>query len=243
MILPVLAQLTEYDKRVLISLLSVIFIVFVLIGFIGSIIVRVMKFQGKKLDTLCNDVVVTRVVTDKKQFVRYARRKNWNTFLKEAYIPLLIFATAWLVYLFTCIFTNNFGYNVFDHEKEGFLTLFFLWNFDGCYGQFFGITLINKWPTELINTPHFSVQAIGSYIFVPLFLVGGLWYLYSVQCLMSRTLRIHKLAHSIYTKSLENYNVGEEQRKDISNLTSKVNHSAPQPKVEVIQKDDDNYNI
>ena len=239
----VLAQLTEYDKRVIISLLSVIFIVFVLIGFIGSLVVRVMKYQGKKLDTLCNDVVVTRVINDEKSFKKYARRKNWNTFLKESWIPLIIFSVSWLVLLITCLVRHNFNYNVFDHETTGFLTLFYLWNFDGCYSEFFGLTLISKWPTELINSPHFSAEALGSYIFVPLFLVGSIWYLIVVQRLMARTLRIQKLAHSIFTKSLENYNVGEEQRRDISNLASKVNAQNNQPKVEVISKDESNIDI
>ena len=56
-----LIKLTENDKRILIAACLVIILIFVLIGLIGSIIVRTMKWQGKKCDTLISDVVVNRI--------------------------------------------------------------------------------------------------------------------------------------------------------------------------------------
>ena len=55
-------KMTENDKRVLIALLFVIIIIFVLIGIIGSIMIRTMKWQGKKCDTLVSDVVTNHIV-------------------------------------------------------------------------------------------------------------------------------------------------------------------------------------
>lgn len=231
-------QLTETDKRVLMSLFLLIFLVFVLIGFIGSIIVRVIKWEGKKLDNMCNDVMVARVINDKKSFVKYAKRKNSQQFFKDAWIGLVIFSMAWLVLLLTCVFRNDFNYNIFDHHKTGFSTLFFLWDFSDCYGTFFGITILNKWPTTLINTPHFSVDAIGSYIFVPAFLTGAIWYLIAVQRFFARSLRIKKLSESIFKKTLDEFNLADEQKKDIQMMMNNQMNNPSQPNVEVIKKDD-----
>ena len=207
----VLVQLSENDKRVIIALLLIFVLIFVLIGFIGSIIVRVMKYQGRQIDTLCHDVVVTRVITNVKAFKKYARKKNWKTFYKESWIPLIILVVAFLSLLLTMMIKQDFKYNLFDHHKTGFTTILFLWDFSDCFQKFFGITLLAKWPTTLINKPHFEVEAIGSYIFVPTFLVGAIWYLITVQRLIARTIRIFKLADSVFTKSLETYNQAEAQ--------------------------------
>ena len=176
-----------------------------------------MKYQGKKIDTLCHDVVVTRVITNKKDFKRYARKKNWKTFYKEAWIPLLILIIAGLTLFLTMLIKKDWHYNLFDHHKTGITTLFFLWDFSGCYQKFFGITLLAKWPETLINKPHFEVDAIGSYIFVPSFLTGAIWYLIVVQRLIARTLRIGKLCDSVFSKSLENYNQNEAQMRMAQN--------------------------
>ncbi len=206
-----LIQLTENDKRILIAAILIFVLVFVLIGLIGSLIIRIMKHQGKQIDTLCHDVVVTRVITNKKDFKRYARKKNWKTFYKESWIPLIILLVSGLTLLLTMLIKQDFHYNLFDHHKTGITTLFFLWDFSDCYSKFFGITLLSKWPEKFINRPHFEVEALGSYIFIPTFLTGSIWYLITVQRLISRTLRIGKLSDSVFSKSLENYNQMEAQ--------------------------------
>ena len=209
-----LIALTENDKRVILALLLLLVLVFVLIGFIGTIIVRVMKHQGKKIETAVHDAVITRVIVDKKHFKQYAYKKNNQFFFQETWIALLLIAIAWLALLITCIIRKDWQYDLFDHQKEGFTTLFWLWDFSDCYGEFFGIRILNKWPTTLINSPHFSPDAIGYYIFVPFFLTGVIWYLIAVQRYIARLIKIHKLASSIYSKSLENYNQSEQQMKE-----------------------------
>ncbi|MBR0295392.1 MAG: hypothetical protein IJQ67_05780 [Bacilli bacterium] len=211
-----LFKLSESDKRFIIAILLLVVLVFVLIGFIGSIVVRVMKWQGKKIDTLCRDAVVARVVKNPKHFKRYAMKKNNATFFKESRVPLIILLVSGLTYLLSCIFLKMWPYNIFDYKDTGFTTLFYIWDFSDCYQEFFGVKLLSKWPTNAINTPHFSVNAIGSYIFVVTFLVGTIWYLIVVQRFIARLIRIIKLADSIYSKSLENYNMADaelEERK------------------------------
>ena len=126
-------------------------------------------------------------------------KKNIKVFFLEARIPFLILLVAWFTYLLYCLFTAKWGYNPLN-RTDGFGTLFFelsSWPRE----KFFGINLISGWP-EVITKPHFEVTAIFSYLFVPANLVGGLWFLYCTQAYIARSLRIGKIARSIYRKKL-----------------------------------------
>ncbi len=204
----VLIQLTENDKRIIIALLLAVIIIFVLIGLAGMGIQRLMKWQGKKMDTLVHDAVITRVVADKKHLRRYGRKKNWNLFFKQAWPPLLVLIIAFLFLVIWCSVRKDFNYNLFDHNKTGFSTILYLWRFGEpqYYTKVFGVTVLAEWPA-LLNEPHFEVDAIGSYIFVPLFLIGAIWYLVAVLAFISRRIRLYKLCTSIFEKSLEGFNV------------------------------------
>ena len=218
-----LIKLSESDKRIIIALLLLVVLVFVVAGFIGSIIYRIMKWQGKKIDTMCRDVVITRTITDAKHFKKYAAKKNNRAFFKESRIPLLILVVAGLTYLISCLVLRAWPYDIFDYQKTGFTTLFYIWDFSDCYQEFFGVRLLSKWPTNTINTPHFSVEALGSYIFVVTFLVGIIWYLLTIQRFIARILRINRLADSIYSKSLENYNMADAEFEDMKNSQNMQN--------------------
>ena len=218
-----LIKLSESDKRIIVALLLLVVLVFVVAGFIGSIIYRLMKWQGKKIDTMCRDVVITRTITDAKHFKKYAAKKNNRAFFKESRIPLLILVVAGLTYLISCLVLRAWPYDIFDYQKTGFTTLFYIWDFSDCYQEFFGVRLLSKWPTNTINTPHFSVEALGSYIFVVTFLVGIIWYLLTIQRFIARILRIGRLADSIYSKSLENYNMADAEFEDMKNSQNMQN--------------------
>ena len=199
-----LIALSENDKRLIFALLIVLILVFVLIGYIGFLITRVMKWQGKKLDSLVADPVMTHVITTKRHFYRYARKKNWRLFFKQAAIGVLIMLTGATVLLIRNLVMKDFAYNVFDHHKTGFGTLLFVWDFSGCFKRD-GISLILNWPV-LINTPHFSVEAIVSYIFMTSMIVGGIWYLVALQSLVARTIRMYTVSTKVFEKSLEWFN-------------------------------------
>lgn len=199
-----LISLSENDKRLILALFLVLILVFVLIGYIGYLITRLMKWQGKKLDTLVADPVVTRVITDKKHFIRFARKKNWRLFLKQSYISVLILLTGSLVLLIRDLICKDFSYNVFEHKATGFDTILFVWDFSH-FIFFQNGTMVITWPV-LINQPHFEVNAIVSYIFVTCLIVGGVWYLIALMSLISRTIRMYKLATSAFEKTLEGFN-------------------------------------
>ena len=199
-----LISLSENDKRLIFALLIILILVFVLIGYIGFLITKVMKWQGKKLDSLVADPVVTHVITTKKHFFRYARKKNWRLFFKQSYIGILIMLTGGLTLLIRNAIMKDFAYNVFDHEVTGFGTLLFVWDFSKCI-QPQGAAILFNWPV-LINTPHFMVEAIVSYVFMTCMIVGGIWYLVALQSLIARTIRMFQLSTKVFEKSLDGFN-------------------------------------
>lgn len=212
MYLNAMIALTEKDKRVLLILFLLLIVIVAFLAVIGAIIVRVMKWQGRKLDDLCHDVVETNVIDNKKDFIRYARIKNWRTFFFQAWKPLVILVAASLILIIHNWATNDWSYNLLDYEKTGFNTLFFIWDYGDpdIYQKFFGITLISDWP-PIINYPHFSLEAWASYIFFFGMLVGGAWYLVAVQCVLARTIRMYERAYNMFRKSLDGYNKYESQ--------------------------------
>ncbi len=214
-----LISLSENDKRLLLALLLVLILVFVLIGYLGMLITRIMKWQGKKLDNAVSDVLRTRVVTEKKHFISYARKKNWRVFFKQAWIPIIIMITSALVLIIRDAIMHDFSYNPINKEN-GFSSLLFLWDFgnDEYYVRIFGIKVLSTWP-GLINSPHFVGEAWAAYIFVIGMLVGGLWFLWALQSLIARTIRMIKLSRSVFDKNLDNFNTNDD-------LTQRLNNPA-----------------
>ena len=199
--------LTDKDKRIILMLFLLLVVLIAFIAVLGAIITRVMRWQGKRMDDLTHDVVVTNVIDNKKAFLRYARTKNWYLFFKQAWIPLLIMVVAALTLIIRNTATNDWSYNLLDYEKTGFNTLFFIWDLKDpeIYHNFFGMNLICDWP-KIINYPHFSIEAWASYLFFFGMLVGGTWYLVSLQCVIARTIRMYQLSYDLYRKSLDGYN-------------------------------------
>ena len=199
----VLLSLSENDKRLIFAILLVLILVIVLIGYIGFLVTRVMKWQGKKIDTLVADPVVTRVITDKHHFIRYARKKNWRLFFKQSYLGIILMILGVVILIIRDAVYKDFSYNPFNKDT-GFGSLLFVWDFSVCFKRE-GISLVVNWP-QLVNTPHFVLEAWGGYLFVIFVVTGGIWYLISLQALIARTLRMYKLSTTAFEKTLEGFN-------------------------------------
>lgn len=199
----VLLSLSENDKRLIFAILLVLILVIVLIGYIGFLVTRVMKWQGKKIDTLVADPVVTRVITDKHHFIRYARKKNWRLFFKQSYIGIILMILGVVILIIRDAVYKDFSYNPFNKDT-GFGSLLFVWDFSVCFKRE-GISLVVNWP-QLVNTPHFVLKAWGGYLFVIFVVTGSIWYLISLQALIARTLRMYKLSTTAFEKTLEGFN-------------------------------------
>lgn len=221
----IFVSLSPTDKRVIFFLLLLIILLLVALAYLGYIIKRIMIHQGKKVDDITHDAVITRVVDNRAHFVKYASKKNWILFFKQSYIPLLIILFGTLVLIIRNAVTQDFSYDVFDYHKTGFSTILFLWDFSNPdnYAKVFFLTLLAKWP-DLLNTPHFEAEAWASYIFVPCVFVGGAWYLFSVQKALARTIRIHKLKKTLFAKDLGNVSLVNTVVSDTTNDDSNISN-------------------
>ena len=202
----ILVQLSENDKRIIIAICLVLILVFVLIGLLGSLIIRTMKWQAKKCDTLVSDVVINKIITEPKHLRRYARKKNGRYFLKQAWIPVLLMTIGAIVLVIhNCVF-KNWAYNPFNKD-DGFASLLFLWDFSDAdsYTTVFGLKVLAKWP-PLLNEPHFVMDGIYSYIAIPLLIVGAIWYMIAAQAYLARAIRAWRLSKQVFEKSLEGFN-------------------------------------
>lgn len=199
-----LIKLSENDKRVIIAIFLILILVFVLIGLIGSLIVRTMKWQGKKCDTLVSDVVTNRIITTPSQLRAYARKKNARYFIKQAWIPILLILTGVLIIIIRDAVKSDWSYNPFN-INDGFGTLLFICDFEHAqYATIFGITVLADWPPFI--TPHFEQAALVSYFAVPPLIIGACWYLVAAQAYLARTIRAYKLSKTVFEKSLEDFN-------------------------------------
>ena len=203
-----LIKLSENNLRLLIAFLLLLFLGFVIIGYIALLVVKFMKWQGKKIDNEVHDVLITRTVTKPKTFKAYAHKKNWNLFYKESAIAIIILMVGGLTLLIRNMVMKDFAYNPLNYEN-GFSSILWLWDFSDpdSYVQVFGITILAKWPPALNgHQPHFVLEAIPSYVFVVCMLVGGIWYLTATQAFFARLIRIYWLARHALDKNLDNFN-------------------------------------
>ncbi len=200
-----LIKLTENDKRVLIALCLVVILLFVLIGYIVLIVKKIMKRQGKVVDTYMYDMVKLKVVKDTKHFRKVAHTKSLRYFYKKSWIPLLLMLISFLIVLVFCLITNETSSFLFSIDK-GFRSLFFIYNWKEIpRHNFFGLNIPCDWPS-LEHSPTFlynDIHAWISYISVPLFFIGLIWYLIEIQALIARTYRILKMSKDVYAKNLE----------------------------------------
>ena len=191
-------KLSENTKKALLFFFLIFIIVFVLIGYISLAIQGVMKRQGSKADSMLSNVVRAEYFNKEKDLRKFGVRKNIKVFFAEARIPFIIMLISWVAYLLFCLFRGSW-YNPLSYE-EGFGTLLFKCS-EWPKEKFFGITLISGWPETVIK-PHFEVKAIFSYIFIPVNIVGTLWFLVCTQAYISRSIRIRKIVRGVFRKKL-----------------------------------------
>ena len=202
MMMVALIKLTENDKRLIIVLLLLLILLFVIVGYIGLLVRKIMSFQAAKADDMLHDVVEAGVITSETKLIIFGIRKNWRVFFKKSWIPFLIMLFAVTLLLLYCVFSGNWGYNLWDYETTGFNTLFYIhdWSvFFESSEEGFKIT----WPV-LVSSPHLSGEAWVSYIFVPSMIVGGAWFLFEVQGYIARSFKIVKIAKTAYRKTMDN---------------------------------------
>lgn len=220
---PIFVSLSEGDKRMIFALILIFLLAAILIGYISYLIVKLMKWQGKKIDTLIHDVVVTRVIKDPQHLKSYGRKKNWAYFFKQAYIPLILLVIAAVFLIAYMSVTGNWGYNPFNVEN-GFGSIFWTFKLSNEYTEG---TLIKFNRIIVDNTPHLSADGWGGYLFGIFFFVGGIWYVVVVMGLIGRTFKLIMRSKEVFEKSLDGFN----QSKAMLDNTNPENKKVEETKI------------
>ena len=202
--MPILARLTDESRHLIIAFILLFVLVFVIMALIGKLVFKLMQWESKKADDLVHDVLVTGVITNERKLFFFGLRKNRRLLIKQAYIPVIIMAVGGFALLLYCLITMHWGFNPFGNNPYGFQTLLYHFDWEGAKGDFFGLQVITKWP-EVIQTPYFTWEALGSYIFVPCIVVGGVWFLLMCQAYMARSIRLFFVCKNAFRKTLDDY--------------------------------------
>lgn len=208
-----LLKLTENDKRVLIAICLLFILLFVLVGYIVVIVRRIMRRQAKQVDTFMYDAVRLRVIKTPRHFRKVAHIKSCRYLFKKSWIPVLLMSIASITLLIFCLIKGEKNISFLFSPDHGFPTLFYLFDWKNVpRANFFGLNLPCDWPPILVTaagrkcTPAFlykDIYAWMSYIIVPLFVIGAIWYLITIQAFIAREYRILKMSKDVFKKNLD----------------------------------------
>lgn len=231
-------KLEENEKRLIIVALLALILVFVLIGYISLSVKKIMKWQGRRADDMLADVYKSGVCDNEKKLRNYGIRKNWRVFFKQAIIPFIVLAAAWLLFLIYRILiidgpisaNDIFGYTTriavrsdgTEVPVTGFGSLFYQFDWKGhrdYVDTILGIRIYGK--PDVLHTPAFVWSAWFSYIFIPANLVGIVWLLICVQAYIARSFRIFQLSSTLFKKTLDNPTPLNQNQTPINQLPNK----------------------
>lgn len=202
-----LLKLTENDKRIIWMFVLIIVAILSFLILISLVIEKIGKKQAKRVDILMHDLVMAGFVDTKKKFKKLALKKSNIYFYRHSRIAVLLILLHFIsAFLFVQFYEGTTYAGLYtNYETYGLATIFPIYDFNNIIKtDFFGLFEIITGFGDPISTPHFVIDALFAYISIPIFFVGGIMFLFQVQGLIARTIRIHRLARKIYSKNLEN---------------------------------------
>ncbi len=219
-------SLNESDKRLLIILLVIMIFLFIIVGLIGALIRFVTNRFGRRMDYEVHEAAILRVITTPEQLKKYGGIKNNRLLVKMSIIPFCIALASLIVYI---IYSTVYGVWARDYFKEFSSLLFnFDWGNEKNFVNFWGLTLLARWP-DLISSPQWINEYWGSYLLVPLWLTSIIWYLVVIQAYLARAVRLNKLSHSIFEKSLDDFNFFDDVKLGNANQTANPTQNSNNP--------------
>lgn len=199
-----LVKLSETDKRLVIAIFLLAILLLLIVGLIYDSIKALMDRQGKKIDALMNLPVAAGLIMSKKQFRKVASYKNDVQFYKtfsRIFLLALFTAVIHVIYFLVMEFAFELESNIWD-TNTGIGTLFYTFDWANIpKSTFFGLEIASDWPA-IVNRPHFSLQALGSYVIAPLYIVCIFGGFMTILSYLSRTIRVHTLAKLLFSADL-----------------------------------------
>ena len=205
---PMLLQLTEKDKRLLIALFILLIVLFVLIAYIGNGIKALMRRYGKGIDSYMHDLCKAGLIKNPKEFrTQVVKKETKVLYVKTrwAFRIGIIITALLLVYGFIAKPSGSEHVFAFFGEAMNNLKIEAEWP----RGEFFGFKNfpvnwpeITKWPTPKFNLPSIvTYLCMAGYIYVGFILATG------ALRFIARLYRGKVKSVDVFSKSLDNLEV------------------------------------
>lgn len=193
--------LSKTEKRVLVIFCLLFLLIVLFVGLLAKLYKKISIKNSKKIDQYVIDYIKYGFVKNPTEFKQIANQKNQLLLLKQAWFPLLILASSFILF-FTYYSINKIDYNYIWKLYDDMLI-----KFEWTWAQ--GVI---PYPTEW---PHINYEtslifyndgkAIVGYIFLILFLIGLIGFIIATCKYNSREKRIKEKAKTIFNSSLDNF--------------------------------------
>lgn len=202
----ILVQLSENDRRLIIIVLVIFIILLLLIGLIGMLIRFINKKFAYRMDAEIHDAIRYGAITNAKVLKKYGTIKNYRVYYKQMLPALGILLAGLLFWIIYSLVVNGWGINHF--ERFSTLLFNFDWSNPENFHSFFGLTLPCRFP-PLLSSPNPVAEYWASYIIIPLFIGGIIYYFVVSQAFVVRYFQLRKRCRTVFNKSLEGFNYYE----------------------------------
>lgn len=218
--LPMLIQLTEKDKRLIVALFIILIIAFVLIAYIGQGIRAIMRKHGKGIDTYMYDLCRAGLIKTPKDFMmQVVKREIKVLYIKTRWAFRVGLSLTIVLLLFGFIFKpSGEGQPIFAFYGQALDDLRII--LDWPRGEFFGIeNFIVDWPTVARwPSPEFSFASIITYLCtIGYGYVVVLLFIY-VTGFIGKLLRAKDKSTEVFTKDLDGLKVDLDEVKNLDNI-------------------------
>jgi hypothetical protein len=218
--LPMLIQLTEKDKRLIVALFIILIIAFVLIAYIGQGIRAIMRKHGKGIDTYMYDLCRAGLIKTPKDFMKQVVKREIKVlYIKTRWAFRIGLSLTIVLLLFGFIFKpSGEGQPIFAFYGQALDDLRII--LDWPRGEFFGIeNFIVDWPTVARwPSPEFSFASIITYLCTIGFgYVVVVLFIY-VTGFIGKLLRAKDKSTEVFTKDLDGLKVDLDEVKNLDNI-------------------------
>lgn len=204
-LLPMLIQLTEKDKRLLIALFILLIVAFVLVAYIASGIKAIMRRYAKGIDGYMHDLCKAGLIKNPKEFREQVYKKETKVlYLKNrwAFRIGIVITALLMVYAFVFKPSGDGATFAFFTEAMDNLKLGLEWP----RGEFFGFNNFPvDWPiVSKAPSPEFNLPSIVTYICVIGYIYVGFVLVTSTMAFIARLNRARVKSVDVFSKSLDN---------------------------------------
>ncbi len=195
-----LIQLSESDKRILISLLLILILLFVLVGYLVKFIKYLLRVQGDYVEKSMYDILDADLIEDKNHFFKVSWEKNTRKFYFSARLPVIV-----LICLLSIILIYQTVIEDYSWDFIGFYLKEASFKLDWPTQNFFGIQVVNNWPT-IAKASVFYFNKFDAWLTYLVFIVGIYAIIHFLLCsisLLARNIRTIKVGNDYFKKDLD----------------------------------------